>query len=692
MMISRIINYLKSSFSFQTNILLQLFIVFGLAILLYSNTLDHGIAQDDTVLIQKNRFVKRGFAGIKDILTTDSFAGFYQKGEIQLSGGRYRPLTIVMFAIETELWGEPELDAEGKQMLDSEGFSIKKYNTKIGHGINIFLYGLLVVMLYIWLLELYNPSRNTEKPVFYLLAFCATLLFTAHPLHTEVVANLKGRDEIMALLCAITTAYFVLRAYHNERRRVIHIVASCLVFGIGLFAKENIITFLAIIPLTFYYFVRTEGDPKDIIKTAKDIITESGIYISPLIMLTVIYWFGVRGFILDNVLMSETMDYELMNNPFLKYVNGELVPFNLTEKICAIAYSGWKYLQLLVCPHPLTSDYYPMEIPNVGLTHPIIILSLLTHLLLLGYAFYKMPSRRSVSFGILYYFITLSVVSNVFILIGVNMAERFVFMPSLGFTLILTYYICKYLGEKKPQFVLALVCIICFFYGLKTISRNTAWKNDLTLYAADVKTSPNSAHAHAAYSSILVDVLLLSPPNSKFDTIPPYLSKTQLMDSALFHAEKCIEIHPAYPNPWMFKGVIAYLKKDYPHAIEAMEECDKLRPGQVDVKTNLGVFYRDWATELVQNQDYVQAIELYGEAISYLPEDYDIVFSLANAYLLAKKWELAKENLEKYLKHYPNDAEAYQKMAEVYQNLGQKANASEMIKMFQKLQKEQNIP
>ncbi|MGL4364676.1 MAG: hypothetical protein ACRCSB_05685, partial [Bacteroidales bacterium] len=198
MMVPRIINYLKSYFSFQTNISLHLFIVFGLAILLYSNTLDHEMAQDDTVLIQKNRFVKRGFAGIKDILTTDSFAGFYQKGEIQLSGGRYRPLTIVMFAIETELWGQPELDAEGKQMLDSEGFSTKKYNTKLGHSINIFLYGILAIMLYIWLLELYNPHRDKEKPVFYLMAFCITLLFIAHPLHTEVVANLKGRDEIMS--------------------------------------------------------------------------------------------------------------------------------------------------------------------------------------------------------------------------------------------------------------------------------------------------------------------------------------------------------------------------------------------------------------------------------------------------------------------------------------------------------------
>ena len=84
---------------------LQALIVFGFAFLLYANTMWNKYAVDDTIVIVKNSLTKQGFAGIPEIMTTDAFYGFFGEGYKLVEGGRYRPLSIVTFAIEQELFG-----------------------------------------------------------------------------------------------------------------------------------------------------------------------------------------------------------------------------------------------------------------------------------------------------------------------------------------------------------------------------------------------------------------------------------------------------------------------------------------------------------------------------------------------------------------------------------------------------------
>jgi hypothetical protein len=121
---------------------------------------------------------KKGFAGIKDLATRDFFDGIYGDQNMALSGGRYRPLSLVMFAVEYEFFGA---------------------NPAVGHFLNVFFFALTVVLFFVltrrWLANLPNfaPSALVAATV-------AALLFAAQPIHTEVVANIKGRDEIMAML------------------------------------------------------------------------------------------------------------------------------------------------------------------------------------------------------------------------------------------------------------------------------------------------------------------------------------------------------------------------------------------------------------------------------------------------------------------------------------------------------------
>ena len=115
----------------------------------------------------------QGFAGIKNIFTSDVW--HFQN----LNLGYYRPLSLVSFAVEQQLFPN---------------------NPHVSHFVNVLLYSLTAFLLYFLLLKIFNRKH----PLFSLVV---TLLFIAHPLHTEVVANIKSRDEILSFLNLIAALF-----------------------------------------------------------------------------------------------------------------------------------------------------------------------------------------------------------------------------------------------------------------------------------------------------------------------------------------------------------------------------------------------------------------------------------------------------------------------------------------------------
>ncbi len=153
-------------------------LLFSFAVLLYANTLNHNFAFDDSVVITGNKYTLQGIDGIKTLATTDLFYGIYGNS-LDLEGGRWRPLTLVMFAIEYQIFGD---------------------NATPYHLINILLYGITAIVLFMTLLQMFSFLTSKKGGGGEILAFLTTLLFIAHPLHTEVVANIKSRDEIVSFL------------------------------------------------------------------------------------------------------------------------------------------------------------------------------------------------------------------------------------------------------------------------------------------------------------------------------------------------------------------------------------------------------------------------------------------------------------------------------------------------------------
>ena len=188
----------KEKFGWVIPVLLFLF-----SILLYSNTLDHGYVMDDGAMITDNATTKLGYPGMKQFFKESSVYGATKENY-----GTYRPLTMATYAFE----------------LGRAGFSkdkVGEYPVKEQRRFHIFLYALSCVVLFFALKKLlknYHP----------LIPIIASFLFAAHPLHTEVGAFIKSRDELLSILFIFSSLYFLLQ--YVDKGKLSSVVGSAILF------------------------------------------------------------------------------------------------------------------------------------------------------------------------------------------------------------------------------------------------------------------------------------------------------------------------------------------------------------------------------------------------------------------------------------------------------------------------------
>jgi hypothetical protein len=523
----------KKKFSFDWKVFLVLSI---LAFVLYGNTLNHDYALDDAIVITNNQFTQKGIDGIPDIFKYDTFVGFWltsykdrtaeqiQEEKKLVAGGRYRPLSLATFALEIEYFG--------KNIKDANGQIVYKGNPFVSHLINILLYLFTTIILFLVLKRLFPIDDN--KKWYLSLPFIVSLLFLAHPIHTEAVANIKGRDEIMTLMGSLSALLFMLK-YLDTKKMYFFILSSLSLF-LGLLSKENAITFLAIIPITVHYF--TKHSLKKNWKAFSLLISVASIF---LIIRGSILGFGGH----------EEVAQEIMNNPFL-HASG-------AEKMATIFFTLWIYIKLLIFPHPLTYDYYPHQIEIINWANPGAFLPLLLYLAIGGYALYGLIKKKDVfSFSIWMYLIPLSVVSNIFFPVGTFMNERFVFISSIGFCLILGYLIYKYIPKliknvQSSEYVMLLILVVIIgLYSFKTINRNKAWENDLILFTTDVQVSSNSAKCNCSAGGKIIEEAQ-KPENKSNKAV-----HDEMCLKAILYLERAVEIYPEYVDALNLLGNAYY--------------------------------------------------------------------------------------------------------------------------------------
>ncbi|MEZ4887047.1 MAG: tetratricopeptide repeat protein [Chitinophagales bacterium] len=635
------------------------------SMVLYAPTVSYDYALDDQIVILSNQYTKQGFSGIGKLLSTESMEGFWGEQKNLLAGGRYRPLSIVTFAVEWELFGQ---------------------NPMIGHLINILLYVLTNLLLYRILVALFaaKTKRKSKTRYWFLtIPFITTLLFVAHPLHTEVVANIKGRDEIMTFLGALAALYFSLQ--YVKRERITDLIWSGLCLFLALLSKENAITFVGIIPLTLYFF--TKSPLRQIGKTTLPLIAATVVFL-------VIRW-RVIGYFFN----SGTEVTELLNDPFLNA--------SFAQKYATIFSTMGYYLKLLVFPHPLTHDYYPKEFPIIGWADWRAIAPLVIYTLLGLFALWGLKRKSISAFGVWFYLLSFSIVSNLFFAVGTFINERFMYISLLGFCLIVAYGLVRYLPQLLPnvaakKYVIGgIVGALLLAYSFQTLRRLPAWENNTTLFLTDVKISTNSTKVNTSAGGTIYERAI---------TLQDVGEKQKLLYQAIKYLTKAVEIHPQNTSALLLLGNAFYaLDQNIDNVFGVYAAIFVNNPDHADATKNLMLFSRNIkspkeADKFIRfyekyvipygvnnattfavlgklygqyRQDAEKAMKYLEQSIAINPNDASVLQDLGIVYGMADLHEKALKVSLKALELQPNNTQLLQNIGIAYRNLGDAAKAEE---------------
>ena len=608
------------------------------AFILFSPTIKYGFVLDDLAVIENNRFVQEGFGGIPDLFST-----FYWKGFWDANAGLYRPLSMVMFAIE---------------------WALSPNNPGIHHFVNVLLYALTIGTLFKLLLKVLSNYSVW-------VSFAITLIFMVHPSHTEVVANIKSRDEILCFLFFLLTFLSLLKARNGKP---VDIIKTVLLFFACLLSKEAGIMYLPIFGL-YFWMVKKES---------------VGLTIRKLFPLLVIS--GVWLILHYVVISSDPVppaQYTYHDNSLVACENGSRVA-------TGIGILG-RYMFECVAPFHLSYDYSYNQLPCLSFTSLPVICTLVV-LLLAGFVVLRTrKSKPEIAFGILFFLISIAFVTNIFFLIGATYGNRLIYAPCLG--IILSIVIAVFNLFKTGQSVkwqsagVLFSVVVGIIFCVKTSQRNKAWESNTTLFTADLKNSPNSARVQFNYGVTMMNEagddstankqqLQLAASSFKkavsIDSLDAgsyinlgvvYYRLKQFKQSVLY-SQKAISINPNDTLPYGNLGDAYFALKDYGKAGDALKTT-------IEWKDATAAHFKRYGVANFNLKRYNEAIIGFKKGLQKFPDDTEMAANLGSAYGSAANYAKAAETFEAIYTKDPSNMNALRLTIISYEQAGNKEKVAQ---------------
>jgi len=608
-----------------------LFIIPVLAFIQYSNTLNFGFAWDDKIVIEENPRVSKGISSIPDLFV--KYNSQYRNDKYG-----YRPIVLSSFAIEVSLAGK---------------------NPGFHHFMNAVYYALTCLVLFIFLQRLFR-----EKVAAF--SFFITLLFIVHPVHVEAVANIKSRDEIFCLLFSLLSFIFFLRAVDTGKWQLM--VPVFLLYVLAYLSKENAFTTLGIYPLLF--LCRREAGWKKIFLYS--------LHIPLLILLSLFILRSAESSTAGKDLTEGLGIYEetpLMGNS-LFFVHG------FSAKLANALHLLLRYLKLFLVPYPLVYFYGYNVIPVVSWAHPLVWLSLLIHAALFTLGILKRKERPEILFGLLFYLCTIFLYIHLLRPLSDTMADRFLFMPSVGLCILLAGLLGlvfridwkkgkteiplpEFLKKHKPLSGIVMTVALVFF--VLSFQRNTVWKNDYTLVSNDIKNLENCSRAHFYYATQLNKKIQENPNRTvklEPEMVKHYLRSIEITDSAYY---AYLELGVYYCNRYRYDEGINILKK----AADTYTQA-------ADPSFFLGQAY-------VHKEQYALAVPYLERSLEKAPRQWGSYFFLSISWSKTGKHREGLELANKGLQMFPGfEKEFYDALGHIYYDMKDMPHSVEAtLKMMQ---------
>ena len=536
-------------------------IVFFVGFLLFANTIKHDYALDDTGAIAQNLNVQEGIKGIPKILKMD----LWEFSDVKL--GYYRPLSLITFAIEIEFFGNAP---------------------HVSHFNNVLIFALSGVFLFLVLQQIFGKFHQW-------LPLIATLLFIAHPIHTEVVANIKSRDELLSFLNLFVALFFVLR--HIKTKKWWYLPFVFAFSFLGMLSKETALTGLVLIPV-FYYIFDNQTIVKSVLKSVP-------------VFLAIFFFFIQKKMALGT--LEATIPIDIINYPYIPPHVNDSAKYSMAFYLFGFG------LNLLVLPITLRYDYSYNQIPAVDFSNPLALVGLLVFFIGAYFAIKLVWNKKMLGIPLAIFYLNFGPALAFTILRGGIFAERFLFTSTLGFVLLLLIGLIEL--AKKINFGTAksaanqaislfVVCGIIFsLYSFKTIDRNKVWKDNYTLFSTDIKTGQNSAQNQRHFAEqTLVRAM------AEKDT----LKQLELAKESLKAFAISLKMHPKFAESYLKTAVVYQLyMKDADKAIQNYKKCIGCEPSRnlrAEAYYNLGTVYQN------EKADFMYASYCYNQALQFNPE------------------------------------------------------------------------
>ena len=387
-------------------------------------------------------------------------------------------------------------------------YRIWKRNPFGYHLTNLLLHTLNVILVYILVLQIFSklPTSNSQ-----LIALFAGLLFATHPMHTESVAWIKNRIDLITsifFLCSLILFISSSRMTKSVMNRVITFIGSIICFILALFSKEIAVTLPAVAVLYILCFVPKSEQKKKLYLTI------------PYWVLTFVYVY-ISQFVIKKGLslpVAHRLGLDLYSNILLVFKT--------------LAY----YIKLLILPFSFNAER-TIEIPRFMIeTYSWLSVLVVVGIISLGiYILYEKKNLILIPFSIFWFFITISPVSNIIYLAPRPIAEQRLYLPSVGFCLLLSWGIFKIFEKLEVHNPIRIpfgvgvlfLLIIVVVYSVFTIKRNFDWRDEITFWTKTIHASPRH-------------------PRAWYNLGEAYFRRNEL-EKAKLNFEKALEIAPEYP-------------------------------------------------------------------------------------------------------------------------------------------------
>lgn len=446
------------------------------------------------------------------------------------------------------------------------------------HAVNIVLHGLVTWLFFIVVRRLTGS---------FFVALTAGALFMSMPIHTEAVAFIKAREELLGSGFFLASWYFFLNATERKDTRRRFLFLSAVSFFLSCLSKE----FLLVGPVIFIGLSRIQN-AIPVAQTVRMIPP----YAVVAALYCVMWWIGLGG----------KFPFENLHSYAVNPIAYAEIPVRI---MTAIAIGGL-YISKIIIPVGLSATYRYNHFPLVeSLADGRFWLGVAALSVLLWGSTWKKVRHSGLFAGAWWFLLAYFPFSKFIFTGGEYIAERWAYMPSMGIAVFIAALLDRFIAVRRIAAVVVVVVVVV--YGFLTVQRNTVWRSPETLYHSMIRSAPNSVFGYVWLARLYLS-------QGKVDQTEPYVLKA-------------VSIYPAHHQVQAVYAAVLLRKKQYDLAEKAILKAINLKPESSS--------YYFYAVILTRSGRYAESQQVINEYLEKRRQRADVKFLSAVNY-----WRLGDRN------------------------------------------------